>query len=74
MLRAILDQDYEPEVVLYVEKGWIAAQLTDLIARMGVSVRAVLREKGTPAEALGLLDPAVSDQALIAAIVEHPSW
>lgn len=71
-LRAILDQGYEPKVVLYVEQGWTAAQLTELIARLGVSARAILREKKTPAEALGLLDPAVSDEALIAAMVEHP--
>lgn len=71
-LRAILDQGYAPKVVLYLESGWTASQLTDLIARMGVPVRAVLREKGTPAETLGLLDPAVSDEALISAMVEHP--
>jgi arsenate reductase len=72
VLRAVLDQGYAPKVVHYVEQGWTAAQLTDLIARMGVSARAVLREKGAPAEALGLLDPAVSDEALIAAMVAHP--
>lgn len=71
-LRAILDQGYAPTVVLYLEKAWTAPQLTDLIARMGVPARAVLREKGTPAETLGLLDPAVSDEVLIAAMVEHP--
>ncbi len=72
VLRAILDQGYEPKVVLYVEAGWTAPQLTDLIGRMGLSARAILREKKTPAEALGLLDPAVSDEAIIAAMVEHP--
>ena len=72
VLRAILDQGYQPKVVLYVEAGWTAPQLTDLIGRMGLSARAILREKKTPAEALGLLDPAVSDEAIIAAMVEHP--
>lgn len=72
VLRAILDQDYAPKVVHYVEHGWTAPQLADLIDRMGVPARTVLREKGTPAEALGLLDPAVTDEALIAAMVEHP--
>ena len=55
-----------------MEHGWTAPQLADLIDRMGVPARTVLREKGTPAEALGLLDPAVTDEALIAAMVEHP--
>ena len=72
VLRAILDQGYEPKVVLYVEQGWTGEQLTDLMARMGVTARAILREKKTPAEALGLLDPAVSDEAILAAMVEHP--
>lgn len=72
VLRAILDQGYEPKVVLYVEQGWTGEQLTDLMARMGVSARAILREKKTPAEALGLLDPAVSDEAILAAMVENP--
>ncbi|WP_426037225.1 arsenate reductase (glutaredoxin) [Brevundimonas sp. DC300-4] len=72
VLRAILDQGYAPKVVLYLESGWTASQLTNLIARMGVPARAVLREKGTPAETLGLLDPAVSDETLISAMVEHP--
>ena len=39
---------------------------------MGVPARALLRERRTPAEALGLLDPAVSDDALVAAMVQHP--
>jgi len=72
VLRAILDQGYEPKVVLYLETGWTRGQLTDLIARMGAPVRAILREKKTPAEALGLLDPAVSEEALVAAMVAHP--
>lgn len=72
VLRAILDQGYAPKVILYVEHGWTTPQLADLIARMGVSARAILREKGTLAEALGLLDPEVADDALIAAMVEHP--
>jgi arsenate reductase len=39
---------------------------------MGTGPRAILREKGAPAAALGLLDETVSDQALIAAMVKDP--
>jgi arsenate reductase len=39
---------------------------------MRVGPRAVLREKGTPASELGLLDPAVSDDAILDAMVQHP--
>ncbi len=72
VLRALLDQGYAPRVVLYLDSGWTETQLIDLIARMDVPARAVLREKGTPAREMGLLDEAVSDETLIAAMVEHP--
>lgn len=63
---------YAPDVVLYLKAGWTADLLRDLLARMGVGPRAVLRERGTPAAELGLLDPAITDDALIAAMVAHP--
>jgi arsenate reductase len=43
-----------------------------LIDLMGIPVRAVLRERGTPYHELGLADPALSDEALIEAIMAHP--
>ena len=72
VLRAIVDQGYAPTVVHYLDTGWTAAQLRQLFSRMGVSARDVLREKGTLADALGLLDPTATDEGLIAAMVEHP--
>ncbi len=62
----------EPEVVLYRETGWRRAQLENLFAQMGVRPRDVLRTKGTPAAELGLLDPALDDATLLAAMLEHP--
>jgi len=47
-------------------------KLRELIAAMGTKPRDLLREKGTPAAELGLLDPAVSDDALLDAMVAHP--
>ena len=46
--------------------------LTRLIARMGISVRELLREKGTPYAELGLGDPALSDAQLLDAMMAHP--
>ncbi|MCR5877595.1 arsenate reductase (glutaredoxin) [Phenylobacterium sp. J367] len=63
---------YAPNVVEYLKAGWTRAQLEDLLARMGARPRDILREKGTPAAELGLLDPAVSDEALLEAMVQHP--
>ena len=63
---------YTPTVVEYRKVGWTRSQLLGLLADMGAHARDVLREKGTPAAELGLLDPAVSDDALIDAMVAHP--
>ena len=63
---------YAPTVVEYLKAGWTREQLLDLSARSGLSARDLLREKGTPAEELGLLEAAVSDEAILDAMVEHP--
>ncbi len=69
MIRAA---GYEPTVVEYLEAGWTAPQLQALLAAMDARPRDLLREKGTPAAELGLLDPAVSDADILAAMVAHP--
>jgi arsenate reductase len=63
---------YAPQVVEYLKAGWTREQLQDLAARSGGSLRALMREKGTPAETLGLLADDVSDERLLDAMVEHP--
>lgn len=63
---------YEPEIVEYLQVGWTKPQLQELLAAMGAKPREILREKGTPAGELGLLDPHVSDDAVLDAMVEHP--
>ncbi|MCA0358843.1 MAG: arsenate reductase (glutaredoxin) [Proteobacteria bacterium] len=63
---------YAPRVVEYLKTGWTREQLQDLAARSGGSLRALMREKGTPAETLGLLADDVSDDRLLDAMVEHP--
>jgi arsenate reductase len=63
---------YAPTVVEYLKAGWTREQLLDLSARSGLSLRELMREKGTPAEELGLLADGVSDETILAAMVEHP--
>ena len=46
--------------------------LVSLIERMGLTPRALLREKGTPFADLGLGNPALSDDQLIDAMMDHP--
>lgn len=63
---------YDPEVVEYLQAGWTKPQLQELLAAMGATPRDILRDKGTPASELGLLNPNVSDDAILDAMVEHP--
>ena len=62
----------EPKIIPYLETPPDRATLVALIARMGIAPRALLRKKGTPFAALGLEDPALSDDALIDAMIAHP--
>ena len=71
-LGLIRNAGIEPLIVNYVETPLDKEELRVLIARLGVPVRAVLREKGTPYAALGLGDPALDDERLLDAMVAHP--
>jgi arsenate reductase len=62
----------EPTIIEYLKSPPTRAELTDLIARMGIPVRALLREKDTPYAELGLDDPSLSDDALLDAMMAHP--
>ncbi len=72
-LAMIRDARIEPHVIEYLKTPPARALLAQLIERMGVPVRAVLREKGTPFAELGLGDPAFSDDQLLDAMMAHPS-
>lgn len=62
----------EPQIIHYLETPPSEARLRQLIAEMGIPVRALLRQKGTPYEALGLDDPKWSDEQLIGQMLEYP--
>lgn len=62
----------EPIVIEYLNTPPDPAKLIQLIADAGISPRALLREKGTPFLELGLGDKAMSDEALIDAMMAHP--
>jgi arsenate reductase (glutaredoxin) len=71
-LALLREKGVEPNVIEYVEAGWTREQLEGLLAKMGVTAHDILRVRGTNAEALGLTDPHVSDEALIAAMIIEP--
>ncbi len=63
---------YRPTVVEYLKTGWTRPQLVSLFAAMSITPRQAMREKGTPAAELGLLDPNVRDDAILDAMINHP--
>ncbi|MEK9279825.1 MULTISPECIES: arsenate reductase (glutaredoxin) [unclassified Bradyrhizobium] len=71
-LALIRNAGVEPHVVEYLKTPPSRAMLQALIARMGISARELLREKGTPYQDLGLDDESLSDDALLDAMMAHP--
>jgi arsenate reductase len=71
-LAMIRQSGEEPEVIEYLKNPPSRARLIELIAAMGISVRALLREKGTPYAELGLGDPKWTDDQLIDFMLAHP--
>lgn len=72
VLATVKEAGHEPTVVEYLKAGWTKDQLKDLLGRMGAAPRDVLRVRGTPAEELGLTDPAATDDQILDAMVQHP--
>ena len=62
----------QPQVVRYLETPPSAAELRALLARLGYGARQLLRSGEEEYQTLGLADPALDDEALIAAMVAHP--
>jgi arsenate reductase (glutaredoxin) len=71
-LGLIRNAGIEPHIIEYVKTPPTRILLKQLIERMGVSVRDVVREKGTPYAELGLSDPSLTDDQLLDAMIAHP--
>jgi arsenate reductase (glutaredoxin) len=71
-LGLIRNSGVEPEVIEYLKAPPSRAELVDLIARMDVPVRDLLRRKGTPYDELGLDDPKWTDNQLVDLMLAHP--
>ena len=71
-LALIRNSGVEPEVVEYLKHPPGRERLVELIRKMGIGVRDVLRRKGTPYDELKLDDPSLTDDQLLDAIVAHP--
>lgn len=71
-LAMIRQSGEEPEIVEYLKTPPSRETLEELIRAMGVPLRALLRRKGTPYDALGLDDPKWTDADLIGFMLAHP--
>lgn len=71
-LAMIRQSGEEPEIIEYLKTPPDRATLIDLIRRMGISPRELLRRKGTPYDELGLDDRKWSDDELIDFMLAHP--
>lgn len=71
-LAMIRKSGVEPEVIEYLETPPTRAQLVELITASGLSVREILRQKGTPYDELGLGDLDLTDAQLLDAMMAHP--
>ncbi|MFT8815567.1 arsenate reductase (glutaredoxin) [Acetobacter fabarum] len=72
VLALIRNSGEEPRIVEYLKTPPSRSELLDLIGRMEIPVRTLLREKGTPYNELGLDNLALSDDDLIDAMMAHP--
>ena len=71
-LAMIRNAGIEPRVVEYLKTPPSRDELKAMIAAAGLTVREAVREKGTPFEELGLSDPALGEEELLDAMIEHP--
>lgn len=62
----------EPVIIEYLQTPPSKEQLSELVTAMQISVRDLLREKGTPFAELDLANPKWSDDQLLDFIVQHP--
>jgi len=71
-LALIRNSGVEPIVIEYLRSPPGKERLQQLVKAMGIGARALLRQKGTPYDELGLSDPKWTDPELIDFMVQHP--
>ncbi len=71
-LGLIRNAGIEPHIIEYLKTPPTRPLLKQLIQRMGISVRALLRRKGTPYDQLGLDNPTLTDDRLLDAMMKDP--
>lgn len=72
VLKVITMAGYNPTVIEYLKEGWTRPQLLSLFAVAGLTPRSALRVSKSPAQELGLTNESVSNDELLAAMLQHP--
>ena len=72
VLGMLRDAGHAPKVVEYLKTPPSTAEMRDLLKKLGLTPREILRRRGTPYGELGLDDPSKSDDALLDALRAHP--
>jgi arsenate reductase len=71
-LQLLQEHGVEPEIVLYLEQPPTKKQLQELLKKLGIGARELLRKSEDEYRQLGLDDPALSEAAIVAALAAHP--
>lgn len=72
VLGIIRAAGYDPAVVDYLKEGWTRSQLLALLSAAGLKPSEALRKTKSPAEELGLLKEGVSEEYILAQMLDHP--
>jgi arsenate reductase len=72
VLAILQERGTQPEVIEYLKDPPSRERIRELVRAMGCGVRDILRQKGTPYDALNLGDPSLTDEQLLDAIEKHP--
>ena len=73
VLALIRNSGEEPDVVEYLTTPPSREELVELLRRMDLPLRDVLRREGTPYDELGLDDPEWDDDRLVELMLRHPA-
>lgn len=71
-LQLLKDQGIEPEIIEYLKTPPSAQELDDILQKLGLEPRELMRKKEAEYKANGLDDASLGRQALIQAMVSHP--
>ena len=71
-LELLRERGITPDVVRYLDQAPSVDELRELVAMLGTGARSLLRTGEPEYAELGLADPALDDEALLAAMHAHP--